>query len=171
MKLDDSPEVLAERLLGRPFDQLEPDEQRVLCRIVSDDVELDPDESDIRQTRLGDRLADRVAAVGGSWPFIAIFVLVVLGWMLINSRWAGRIEQTWDEYPYVFLNFVLSLTAALQAPIIMMSQNRQAAKDRISSRHDYEINLRTTVEILHLGKKVDDITSQLQRIEAVLMRD
>jgi uncharacterized membrane protein len=165
MKLGASPELIAERLLGRPFDELDEDEQRILARVVSDEIELEPEESEVANVTAGDRLADRVAAVGGSWPFIGLFVFVVLGWMLLNSDWAGRLEQTWDQYPYVFLNFVLSLTAALQAPIIMMSQNRQAAKDRISNRHDYEINLRTTVEILELGSKVDKILNKLGQME------
>ncbi len=165
MRLDASPELIAERLLGRPYHELDEDEQRILARVASDEVELEPEESAVANVTVGDRLADRVAAVGGSWPFIGLFVLVVFGWMLLNSDWAGRLEQTWDRYPYVFLNFVLSLTAALQAPIIMMSQNRQAAKDRISSRHDYEINVRTTVEILELGRKMDKALNKLGQIE------
>jgi hypothetical protein len=87
-------------------------------RIVARHDQGGPDESEVANITLGARLADRVAAMGGSWPFIGLFILVVFGWMLLNSHWAGRLAQTWDQYPCVFLNFVLSLTAALQAPIL-----------------------------------------------------
>ena len=164
-KIDTSPEALAEELLGRPYDELDEEEQRALCRVASSEVELDPDELEIAKVPLGDRLADRVAAIGGSWGFIAVFTVILVGWMLINGPLAKRFGVVWDEYPYIFLNLMLSTIAALQAPIIMMSQNRQAKKDRIYNRHDYEVNLRTTVELLRLHRKVDKIFNKMGKFE------
>jgi uncharacterized membrane protein len=109
---------------------------------------------------LGQRLADRVAAFGGSWPFILIFCAVMVLWIIVNT-WVLA-EQTFDPYPYILLNLVLSLLAALQAPIIMMSQNRQSAKDRLQADLDYRINLKAELEVAHLHKKVDRIWEELR---------
>lgn len=150
-----SPEALAEELLGRPFDELDEEEQRVLCRVASTEIELDPDELEAGTMRLGDRAADRVAAIGGSWGFIAVFLALMVLWMALNVTHALGVD--FDPFPFILLNLSLSTLAALQAPIILMSQNRQAKKDRIANRHDYEINLRTIVEILRLSRKFDRV--------------
>ncbi len=154
---DTSAEALAEDLLGRPYDELEEDEKRALCRVASSEIELDPDEIEVVHVKFGDRAADAVARVGGSWGFIVVFSIVLVAWMLINGPLAQKLGVVWDEYPFIFLNLMLSTIAALQAPIIMMSQNRSAKKDRIASRHDYEVNLRTTVELMRLHRKFDRI--------------
>ena len=164
MKVDTAPEALAEDLLGRPYAELSAEEQRVLGRVASTDIELDDDEAAAVRASFGDRLADRVAAVGGSWAFIIVFSLVLLAWMVMNGPLAQVDGFTWDRYPYIFLNLVLSTLAAFQAPVIMMSQNRQARKDRIASRHDYEVNLRTTVEILRLHRKIDRLFNKLGQL-------
>lgn len=161
-----APEALAQELLGRNFDELGEEEQRVLQRVASGNlIGLDAEELAAVNASLGDRLADRVAAVGGSWGFIIFFSVVLLAWMLVNSRWAAGLGLTWDEYPYIFLNLMLSTLAALQAPIIMMSQNRQSAKDRITARHDYEVNLRTQLEIVRVHRKLDGLFNKLGQIE------
>lgn len=150
---DTSPEALAEDLLGRPFEELDEEEKRVLCRVASTEIELDPDELDVANVKFGDRAADRVAAIGGSWGFIIAFLAVMAVWMVLNvAQWWG---VDFDPFPFILLNLSLSTLAALQAPIILMSQNRQAKKDRITNRHNYEVNLRTTVEILRLSRKLD----------------
>jgi len=164
MKLDTSPEALAEELLGRPYEELDEEEQRVLARVMSTEIELDPDELDSAGNRFGDVMADRMAAVGGSWGFIIAFTAILLGWMLVNGPLHQAFGVAWDKYPFIFLNLMLSTLAALQAPIIMMSQNRQAKKDRISNRHDYEVNLRTTVEILRLHRKIDKVFNKLGQL-------
>lgn len=148
-----SAEALAQELLGRPFDELDTEEQRVLARVASTEIELDPDELDVVNVKFGDRAADRVAAIGGSWGFIIVFVALMLAWMALNltQMWGVR----FDPYPFILLNLTLSTLAALQAPIILMSQNRAAKKDRIANRHDYEVNLRTTVEIIRLSRRLD----------------
>lgn len=103
----------------------------------------------------GQRLADRVAAFGGSWTFILIFGAVLLAWVVLNTFILVRRGDAFDPYPYILLNLFLSMIAALQAPVIMMSQNRQAAKDRLDAAHDYEVNLKAEVEILALHEKLD----------------
>ncbi|WP_295632545.1 DUF1003 domain-containing protein [Novosphingobium sp.] len=165
MPLDTSPEALAEELLGRSFEDLDESEQRALQRVASSKIELDDDEHEFINVKLGDRVADRVARVGGSWGFIIVFGCVLFGWMLINSAEGQRLGTVWDPYPYVFLNLMLSTVAAFQAPVIMMSQNREAKKDRISNRHDYEVNLRTTVELLKLHRKMDVLIARMSRFE------
>ncbi|QGN53230.1 DUF1003 domain-containing protein [Novosphingobium sp. Gsoil 351] len=162
-KVDTSPEALAEELLGRPYDELDEDEQRALCRVASTEIELDPDELDVVNVSFGDRMADRVAAVGGSWCFIVVFLVLMAAWMTLNAvHWRGI---ALDPFPFILLNLSLSALATLQAPIILMSQNRQAKKDRISNRHDYEVNLRTTVELLRLHRKVDKIFNKMGKFE------
>jgi uncharacterized membrane protein len=105
---------------------------------------------------LGDRVADKVAAFGGSWRFISIAIAIIATWMLVNI-FSGK---PFDPYPYILLNLVLSCLAALQAPIIMMSQNRQAAHDRIDQQHDYEINTKAEIEIVALHTKLDEIRDE-----------
>lgn len=107
MKFDTSPEALAEELLGRPYDELDPEELRVLLRVRCTDIALDPDEIDAVRAPLSDRLADKVAAMGGSWGFIIAFAVVLAAWMLLNGPLSGRLGVVWDEYPYIFLNLML----------------------------------------------------------------
>ena len=114
------------------------------------------------QASAGDRLADKVAAVGGSWGFIIVFALVLFGWMLLNSEVLERWGMAFDPYPFIFLNLMLSTLAAVQAPIIMMSQNRQAAKDRLTASVDYEINLRAELEIMRLHHKIDALVEKVE---------
>ncbi len=124
------------------------------------------DESDLRST-FGDRLADRVAAVGGSWGFIIAFTAVLFGWMLLNTDVLSHFDMAFDPYPYIFLNLMLSTLAAVQAPVIMMSQNRQSEKDRLAARLDYETNLRAEIDILALHAKLDtDVIERLSALEA-----
>jgi uncharacterized membrane protein len=104
----------------------------------------------------GDRLADQVAAFGGSWTFIFLAFVAIAVWMLINAALA----KAFDPYPYILLNLVLSCLAALQAPIIMMSQNRQAVHDRLDAQHDYEVNTKAEMEIVALHAKLDEIREQ-----------
>ena len=158
-------ERLAEELLGRSCEELDPEEQEVLRRVASNAyIGIDAAEAAQLHSSRGDRLSDRVAAVGGSWGFIIAFGVVLFGWMLVNSEILEAIGiRPFDSYPYIFLNLMLSMLAAIQAPIIMMSQNRQAAKDRITARHDYEVNLRTQLEILRLSRKIDKLARMAMR--------
>ncbi len=110
-----------------------------------------------------ERLSDRVAAFGGSWGFILGFAAVIILWIIMNS--VVLLIRPFDPYPYIFLNLVLSGLAGFQAPIILMSQNRQDAKDRLRSEHDYQLNLKAELEIRHLNEKMDLLlTSQWRRL-------
>jgi uncharacterized membrane protein len=104
---------------------------------------------------LGEKVADRGATFGGSWMFIFIFGGVLLSWIILNSLMLAN--RAFDPYPYILLNLFLSMLAAIQAPIIMMSQNRQAAKDRETAKHDYEVNLKSELEIRRLHEKMDEL--------------
>lgn len=149
---------LALRLLGRPLDELDADERRVLDAIAERRlISRDAADIDDQGASFGARLSDRVAAVGGSWGFIILFTVVLLGWMLLNSEVLARWGMAFDPYPFIFLNLMLSTLAAIQAPIIMMSQNRASAKDRIAAGLDYEINLRAELEIMRLHEKLDQM--------------
>ena len=115
------------------------------------------DEEFERKWSFGERLADRIASFGGSWTFLICFGAFLALWIGMNS-----IVIVWrppDPYPFIFLNLILSCLAAIQAPIIMMSQNRQEAKDRIRSQHDYQVNLKAELEIRHLHDKIDHLLS------------
>jgi uncharacterized membrane protein len=160
-------EDLCKELLGRTIDQVDAEERRVLERIASGQIEdLDAQEEAALHATWGQRLADRVAAVGGSWGFIIGFGVVLVSWMLINSEVLEVLGlHPFDAYPYIFLNLMLSMLAAIQAPVIMMSQNRQSQKDRIAARHDYEVNLRTQLEIIRLQRRFDRLLDKLGRLE------
>ena len=115
------------------------------------------------ETTFGQRLADRVASFGGSWTFILWFGGVIFVWITVNS--VGFFFKPFDVYPFILLNLVLSCLAALQAPVIMMSQNRQESKDRLRSENDYRVNLKAELEIRHLHAKLDLLlTHQWQRL-------
>lgn len=116
---------------------------------------------------VGGRVADAVASFGGSWPFLGIFSFIILVWMGCNSV---LLSHPFDPYPFILLNLVLSCLAAVQAPVIMMSQNRQAIKDRSRAEHDYEINLKAELELQLLHEKLDHLLlvewQQLLEIQA-----
>jgi CRP/FNR family transcriptional regulator, cyclic AMP receptor protein len=110
----------------------------------------------------GERVADQVARFGGSWRFIGSFGAILVFWVLINTvLLLGRRSEPFDPYPFILLNLFLSMLAALQAPVIMMSQNRQDAKDRIRSELDYQVNLKAEAEIMHLHEKFDDLRREI----------
>ena len=112
----------------------------------------------VEKTTFGEKLSDKIASFGGSWKFIIIFGLTILLWIAINSYLL--ITSSFDPYPYILLNLVLSCLAAIQAPIIMMSQNRQEARDRNRAEQDYKINLKAELELRQLHQKVDHLLIQ-----------
>ena len=129
-----------------------------------------------QQWSLGERLADRIATFGGSWSFLASFGVFLVVWVLINSL--VLLVRPFDPYPFILLNLILSCLAATQAPIILMSQNRQEAKDRIRSQHDYQVNLKAELEIRHLHEKIDhllchqwDRLAQIQEVQLDLLSE
>jgi uncharacterized membrane protein len=149
----------AKKLLGyleQEFDKISDMERSVVnrlahrgrvSRLVSKEFES--------QMTFGERVADKVARFGGSWTFIGLFSGVLIGWMGLNT-WI-LLHKPFDPYPFILLNLVLSALAALQAPVIMMSQNRQSEKDRLQATQDYEINLMAEIEIRDLHDKLDSL--------------
>ena len=121
-------------------------------------------------------LSDRIAAFGGSWKFLIIFACILFIWIFINSLFL--FSKPFDPYPFILLNLILSCLAAVQAPFIMMSQNRQDAKDRLRGSHDYQINLKAELEIRHLHQKIDhlllrqwDRLVEIQELQMELMEE
>ena len=117
----------------------------------------------------GQRLADKVAMFGGSWTFLIIFAAILLAWIMLNAFLLARRGNTFDPYPYILLNLFLSMLAAIQAPIILMSQNRQSVKDRLDAAHDYEVNLKAELEILSLHEKLDELRDK-KWVELIMMQ-
>ena len=145
-------------------------EQEMIRRIIQrSHVARNTNKEFDEQLTFGQRLADRVASFGGSWTFISIFGAILLFWVILNSLVLARYNKAFDPYPYILLNLFLSMLASIQAPIIMMSQNRQAAKDRLDAAHDYEINLKAELEIASLHAKMDELREK-QWAELVAMQ-
>jgi uncharacterized membrane protein len=154
---------IAGKYLQMSWDALREEERRVLSAVLERRHVSRPLHQELEaQTTFADRAADRLAAFGGSWPFIGIFFVVLFGWMIVN---VFAIFGRFDPYPFILLNLVLSCLAAIQAPVILMSQNRQAEKDRAQAAHDYEVNLKAEIEIMQLHTKIDTLAAQeLSRI-------
>ncbi len=137
---------------------LSPEAQELISdlrpRIVTDDVYEEIDE----RASFGDRLADKLAVFAGSWRFITLFALLMITWMAANTYLA---ERAFDPFPFILLNLTLSTLAALQAPVILMAQNRQAKKDRAVAENDYQVNLKSELEIADLHRKMDNLSDAL----------
>lgn len=167
--MEDKTQVYAKRYFNRGFEDLKKAEAQVIKRLAQrKSIARDTNAEFVEGRSFGARVADQVASFGGSWPFIGLFMGFILAWIVLNSVILARRGDAFDPYPYIMLNLVLSMVAALQAPVIMMSQNRQAAKDRLDAAHDYEINLKAELEILHLHEKIDQLrTEQWQDLVAI----
>jgi uncharacterized membrane protein len=157
---------LAQHLLHQGVAPLSERDRRVIARVarrvhVARNINQVFDE----RLTLGERLADRVAAVGGSWGFIVGCTVFLLAWAALNGFVLAA--SAFDPYPFVFLNLLLSMVAALQAPVIMMSQNRQASKDRLAAAMDYEVNIKSETAIAELHDKVDRMQAQIEQLAAL----
>jgi uncharacterized membrane protein len=155
------PEELAKRVLRREWGNLSVRERHVIEAVLKR-VALSRDtnrEFGEAQT-YGERMSDRIAALGGSWGFIIAFLLILASWIGLNTEILGPRQEAFDPYPYILLNLFLSMLAALQAPVILMSQNRQAARDRLDAQHDYEVNLKAELEVRLLHDKIDLLRDQ-----------
>lgn len=161
---------LSNRWLKREPDRLSALEHRVLeSTIERETISRDARSTYEQRLTVGDRIADAVARLGGSWTFILGFLGFLVVWALANTWLLGR--ESFDPYPFIFLNLLLSMLAALQAPVIMMSQNRQAQRDRIDAAHDYEVNLKAEIEIMALHEKLDELRhSQMMTINEEIRR-
>ncbi len=150
------PDEIASKLLGVPYEALNERAKKVARHVaarthIARNLAQEPD----AKPAFGLRAADAVASFGGSWPFVGLFGATMLIWVGLNGWLLAYRGQTFDPYPYILLNLFLSMLAAIQAPIILMSQNRQSEKDRVSAEHDYEVNLKAELEILLLHDKID----------------
>jgi len=152
-------------------------EKTVLTSLTSNNTLTDKiDGEDTQQLTLGQRIADKVASFGGSWTFIISFGVFITLWISLNVFWL--INKGFDPYPFILLNLILSCIAALQAPVIMMSQNRQEEKDRERAKKDYMINLKSELEIRTLHEKIDHFIMgqqqellELQKVQIEMMND
>ena len=142
-------------ILEREIGEVSELEKSVIVSLKEHELISEDIQDDFSSRTLGTRLADKVAEIGGSWTFIFFFFLVLLVWISINSSYL--LSTPFDPFPYILLNLCLSCLAAIQAPVIMMSQNRQEEKDRERSRNDYRINLKAELEIRHLHEKIDHL--------------
>jgi uncharacterized membrane protein len=164
-------------LLEREHGELTELERQVVESLAREEtVSRDVEKTWEKHRTVGEVVADAVADFGGSWTFIIIFFVVLVIWMGFNV-WAAT-RDVFDPYPFILLNLVLSCLAAIQAPIIMMSQNRQEAKDRLRSQNDYRVNLKAELEIRHLHEKIDHLINrqwerlaEIQQIQLEIMQD
>jgi uncharacterized membrane protein len=140
--------------------------------ILSSDIERQFE----KKLTFGERLSDRIAEFGGSWKFLIMFGAVLFGWIILNAVFL--LDRGFDPYPFILLNLILSCLAAVQAPVIMMSQNRAEARDRLRGENDYKINLKAELEIRHLHEKIDHLLSrqynrlfEIQQIQIELLQE
>ncbi len=129
-----------------------------------------------KKLTFGERLSDHIASFGGSWRFIILFGAVLFGWIILNAIFL--LNRGFDPYPFILLNLILSCLAAIQAPIIMMSQNRAEARDRLRAENDYKVNLKAELEIRHLHEKIDHLLRrqynrlfEIQQIQIELLQE
>jgi len=129
-----------------------------------------------KKLTFGERLSDHIASFGGSWRFISLFGAVLFGWIILNG--ILLLNRGFDPYPFILLNLILSCLAAIQAPIIMMSQNRSEARDRLRAENDYKVNLKAELEIRHLHEKIDHLLRrqynrlfEIQQIQIELLEE
>ena len=150
---------LSAMLFNKSIDELNPTEQHVLKHIAEKEpISRDTHADFSEHLTFGQRIADKVAAFGGSWPFIGIFTAFLALWICGNTIvLVVYHHRPFDPFPYILLNLFLSMLAAIQAPVIMMSQNRQSAHDRVVATHDYEVNLKAELEIIALHQKLDEL--------------
>lgn len=169
-------------VIRREWEHLAARERRIVEAVLRrTPVSRDTNREFLDERTFGERMADRIAAFGGSWPFILVFLAFLAGWMVLNTGVLGPRNEAFDPFPYILLNLILSTLAALQAPVIMMSQNRQAARDRMTAASDYEVNLKAEMEIRVLNEKLDALREadwaelvrmqqvQIQLLERLLM--
>lgn len=146
------------------------DEEELLDLLVDQPISIDVDKQEDEKMTFGDRMADKVSEIAGSWGFILGFSLFLLLWVVINGILLAQGSQI-DPYPFILLNLLLSCIAALQAPIIMMSQNRQAAKDSLRNQNDYRTDLKSELILEELYHKMEEILKNQRKILRTIEED
>lgn len=146
----------AEKLMDTAYEAMDVHTQKV-ARHITERKHISRNTANAQDDSktFGQRAADAVAKFGGSWTFIILFGVVLICWVILNSYILANYNKAFDPYPYILLNLFLSMLASIQAPIILMSQNRQSELDRLNAEHDYEVNLKAELEIMLLHEKVD----------------
>lgn len=151
------------KISEKSWDELTLAERNSILKIIEHQHDMrDVNQEYIDERTFGQRAADKVAEVAGSWTFIIIFFIGLLMWAFINTEILAPRQEAFDPYPYVFLNLVLSMLAAVQAPIIMMSQNRQSARDRLDAEIDHEVNVRAELAIHRLDEHIHLIDQKIE---------
>lgn len=145
----------------------EKDEEELLDLLVDQPISIDVDKEEDSKRTIGDKVADKISEVAGSWAFIILFTLFLIFWVVLNV-YILKDGNKIDPYPFILLNLVLSCIAALQAPIIMMSQNRQSQKDSLRDQNDYRIDLKSELILEELHDKMEEILSNQKQIKKAL---
>lgn len=157
-------------MLLRNNELAEQDEEELLNLLIDQPISIDVDKQEESKMTLGDRVADKVSEVAGSWTFIIIFILFLVGWIILNTAILTSGNEI-DPYPFILLNLVLSCIAAIQAPIIMMSQNRQAAKDSLRNQNDYRTDLKSELILETLHEHINVMIKNQNKIIKLLESD
>lgn len=162
MERNSRKEKLVKQLLNRDFDVT--DEDELIEMLLDNPMAIDSDKEEDERRTMGDKLADKVTEIAGSWGFIVGFCIFLIVWMIINTIMIVK----FDEYPFILLNLILSCIAALQAPIIMMSQNRAAKKDSLRSLNDYKTDLKSELILEVLHEQMKDLQANQKKILKLL---
>ena len=162
MERNSRKEKLVKQLLNKDFDVT--DEDELIEMLLDNPTAIDSDKEEDERRTMGDKLADKVTEIAGSWGFIVGFCIFLIVWMIINTIMIVK----FDEYPFILLNLILSCIAALQAPIIMMSQNRAAKKDSLRSLNDYKTDLKSELILEVLHEQMRDLQSNQKKILKLL---
>jgi uncharacterized membrane protein len=160
-KVLNSKEELVREILKKDMDLKQSNiDEELIHELINGKVSKNINNADDENLTLGQRTADKIAAFGGSWTFIISFCIILASWVIVNAVILSN--KAFDPYPFVFLNLILSCLAAIQAPILMMSQNRQSEKDRLTAANDYLVNLKSEIIVEDLHKKIDLLIEQQQ---------
>ena len=162
MERNSRKEKLVKQLLNRDFDVT--DEDELIEMLLDNPTAIDSDKEEDERRTMGDKLADKVTEIAGSWGFIVGFCIFLIVWMIINTIMIVK----FDEYPFILLNLILSCIAALQAPVIMMSQNRAAKKDSLRSLNDYKTDLKSELILEVLHEQMKDLQANQKKILKML---
>ena len=162
MEKNSRKEKIVKQLLNKDFDVT--DEDELIEMLLDNPTAIDSDKEEDERRTMGDKLADKVTEIAGSWGFIIVFCLFLILWMIINTIMIVK----FDEYPFILLNLILSCIAALQAPVIMMSQNRAAKKDSLRSLNDYKTDLKSELILEVLHEQMKDLQANQKKILKLL---
>jgi uncharacterized membrane protein len=155
------------KMLLKDTELQDEDEEELIDLLINQPLSIDIDKMEEAKMTKGDKLADKLSAKAGSWPFIIIFLVFMISWIILNTIGAAKL----DKYPFILLNLMLSCIAAIQAPIIMMTQNRQAEKDSLRNQNDYRIDLKSELILEQLHDKINLMVRNQNKILKILEED